>query len=55
MLYPLNAKNIAPPVRTIEQALADLADRLDTLPASHPDRALLGRQIAALEDHLCGR
>lgn len=43
------------PPRTIEQALADLVDKLDRLPGSHPDVAVLRRQIEGLELHLLWR
>jgi hypothetical protein len=52
LLQPLE---FSPPVRTIEHALADMVERLDALPASHPDVIPLRGKIDALELHLIGK
>lgn len=53
MLYPRSSDvlEFTAPARSIEQALAYLVERLDAMPASHPDRPILSRQITDLEFH----
>jgi uncharacterized alpha-E superfamily protein len=41
--------------RSLEQALADLQDRLDRLPEHHPDRPRLARMIGDLRSEIALR
>jgi uncharacterized alpha-E superfamily protein len=41
--------------RSLEQALADLQDRLDSLPEHHPDRPRLARMVGDLRSEIALR